>query len=102
MFNFLSNINFITFFTFRFYQSDLLIVLFFIFQFYKVHLCKFHYFYILFFNLFKIDRMKGIKVACIEEIAFNKDYISSEKLKTLAQNLHASEYVQYLLNLTVK
>ena len=49
-----------------------------------------------------IEKRQGKKVACIEEIAFNKGYINSEKLKTLAQNLHASEYGQYLLNLTRK
>ena len=49
-----------------------------------------------------IEKRQGKKVACIEEIAFKKGYINSEKLKTLAQNLHASEYGQYLLNLTGK
>ena len=41
-------------------------------------------------------------MACIEEIAFNKGYINSAELKTLAQTLQASEYGQYLLNLTSK
>jgi len=49
-----------------------------------------------------IEKRQGKKVACIEEIAFDKGYINSEELKTLAQNLHASEYGQYLLNLKVK
>jgi len=49
-----------------------------------------------------IEKRQGKKVACIEEIAFNKGYISSTQLKTLAQTLHASEYGQYLLNLKVK
>jgi glucose-1-phosphate thymidylyltransferase len=49
-----------------------------------------------------IEKRQRKKVACIEEIAFNKGYISSTQLKTLAQNLHASEYGQYLLNLLVK
>ena len=49
-----------------------------------------------------IEKRQGKKVACIEEIAFNKGYINSEELKTLAQTLHASEYGQYLLNLKVK
>ena len=49
-----------------------------------------------------IEKRQGKKVACIEEIAFNKSYISSTQLKTLAQKLHASEYGQYLLNLIVK
>ena len=48
-----------------------------------------------------IEKRQGKKVACLEEIAFNKGYINSEELKTLAQTLHASEYGQYLLNLKV-
>ena len=49
-----------------------------------------------------IEKRQGKKVACIEEIVFNKCYINSEELKTLAQTLQASEYGQYLLNLKVK
>ena len=49
-----------------------------------------------------IEKRQGKKVACIEEIAFNKGYINSIELKLLAQTLHASEYGRYLLNLTIK
>jgi len=49
-----------------------------------------------------IEKRQGKKVACIEEIAYSKGYINSEELKTLAQNLYASEYGQYLLNLLDK
>ena len=49
-----------------------------------------------------IEHRQNYKIGCIEEIAFNKGYISSSQLKTLAQNLQASEYGQYLLNLLVK
>jgi glucose-1-phosphate thymidylyltransferase len=49
-----------------------------------------------------IEKRQGKKVACIEEIAFNNGYINSKELKTLAQNLHTSEYGQYLLNLVNK
>lgn len=49
-----------------------------------------------------IEKRQGKKVACIEEIAFNMGYINSYELNTLAQNLHASEYGKYLLNLTSK
>ena len=45
-----------------------------------------------------IEKRQGKKVSCIEEIAFNMGYINLEELKTLAQNLQASEYGQYLLN----
>ena len=49
-----------------------------------------------------IEKRQGKKVACIEEVAFNHGYITPKELKTLAQNLHTSEYGQYLLNLTNK
>lgn len=49
-----------------------------------------------------IEKRQGKKVACLEEIAFNKGYINSEKLNALALTLQASEYAQYLLNLTSK
>jgi glucose-1-phosphate thymidylyltransferase len=49
-----------------------------------------------------IEKRQGKKVACIEEIAFEKGYINTEELKILAQTLQASEYGQYLLNLKVK
>ena len=44
-----------------------------------------------------IERRQGLKVACIEEIAFNKGYISKEKLWTLANTMN-SQYGQYLLS----
>ena len=49
-----------------------------------------------------IEKRRGLKVACIEEIAFNKGYINSEQLNNLAQNLSNSEYGEYLLNITSK
>ena len=49
-----------------------------------------------------IEKRQGLKVACIEEVAFNKGYINSIQLKTVAQTLSNSEYGQYLLNLTSK
>ena len=49
-----------------------------------------------------IEKRQGLKVACIEEIVFNKGYINSKHLNNLAQNLSSSEYGLYLLNLTSK
>lgn len=49
-----------------------------------------------------IEKRQGLKVACIEEIVFNKGYINSKELNNLAQNLSSSEYGQYLLNLINK
>ena len=44
-----------------------------------------------------IERRQGLKVACIEEIAFDKGYISKEKLLTLANAMSNNQYGQYLL-----
>ncbi len=48
-----------------------------------------------------IEKRQGLKVACIEEIVYNKGYINFEELRTLAQISHASEYGQYLFNIKV-
>jgi glucose-1-phosphate thymidylyltransferase len=44
-----------------------------------------------------IERRQGLKVACIEEIAFDKGYISKEKLKALANRMSNNQYGKYLL-----
>jgi len=44
-----------------------------------------------------IERRQGLKVACIEEIAFEKGYINKEQLIELAQPLAKNQYGQYLL-----
>ena len=44
-----------------------------------------------------IERRQGLKVACIEEIAFDKGYINNRQLKELAQSLAKNQYGQYLL-----
>ena len=44
-----------------------------------------------------IERRQGLKVACIEEIAFEQGYISKEQLIELAQPLSKNQYGQYLL-----
>lgn len=49
-----------------------------------------------------IEKRQGKKVACIEEIAFNKGYINHTELSNLAKKLSCSEYGQYLIKLTVK
>jgi len=46
-----------------------------------------------------IEKRQGLKVACIEEIAFFKGYINAEQLKSLAKPLEKIEYGQYLLRL---
>ena len=44
-----------------------------------------------------IEQRQGIKIACIEEIAFKKGFISEDQLRTLAQPLLKSGYGQYLI-----
>jgi glucose-1-phosphate thymidylyltransferase len=46
-----------------------------------------------------IEKRQGLKVACIEEIAFEKGYISKKKLKDIASVMQNNQYGQYLLNL---
>jgi glucose-1-phosphate thymidylyltransferase len=44
-----------------------------------------------------IEKRQGLKVACIEEIAFEMGYISKAELINLAQPLIKNQYGQYLL-----
>ena len=46
-----------------------------------------------------IEQRQGIKIACIEEIAYRKGFISREKLVQIAQPLLKSGYGQYLMNI---
>jgi glucose-1-phosphate thymidylyltransferase len=44
-----------------------------------------------------IEHRQGLKVACIEEIAYEMGYISKEQLIELAQPLKKNQYGQYLI-----
>jgi len=46
-----------------------------------------------------IEQRQGIKVACIEEIAYRNDFINKDQLKKIAEPLMKSGYGQYLMNL---
>lgn len=46
-----------------------------------------------------IENRQGIKIACIEEIAYRKGYISKEQLVTISKPLLKSGYGQYLIEL---
>ncbi|MBR6265438.1 MAG: glucose-1-phosphate thymidylyltransferase, partial [Bacteroidales bacterium] len=46
-----------------------------------------------------IENRQGLMVACLEEIAYSKKYISREKLLELAEPLKKNEYGQYLLKI---
>jgi glucose-1-phosphate thymidylyltransferase len=46
-----------------------------------------------------IEERQGLKVACLEEIAYRKGYISKDQLVKLAQPLSKNQYGQYLLKI---
>ena len=46
-----------------------------------------------------IEKRQGLKVACLEEIAFKKGWIDSEQLIKLAEPMKKNSYGQYLLQL---
>jgi glucose-1-phosphate thymidylyltransferase len=46
-----------------------------------------------------IEKRQGLKVACLEEIAFYKGYINREQLYELGEQLKKNQYGQYLLKL---
>ncbi|MGB6282620.1 MAG: glucose-1-phosphate thymidylyltransferase RfbA [Syntrophobacteria bacterium] len=46
-----------------------------------------------------IEERQGLKVACVEEIAFRMGYIDAAQLETLARPLMSNGYGQYLLDI---
>ncbi len=46
-----------------------------------------------------IEERQGLKVACLEEIAYNRGYITAEQVKKLAAPMAKNQYGQYLLRL---
>ncbi|CAA0193067.1 glucose-1-phosphate thymidylyltransferase RfbA [Tenacibaculum maritimum] len=49
-----------------------------------------------------IEKRQGLKVACLEEVAYYMGYIDKERLVKLAKPLMKNAYGQYLLNLAKK
>ena len=46
-----------------------------------------------------IEKRQGLKVACLEEIAFKQGWISAERLRIVAEPMRKNPYGQYLLRL---
>lgn len=49
-----------------------------------------------------IEKRQGLKIACLEDIAFRQGWISSEKMQELAQPMIKNQYGQYLLQVVGK
>ena len=46
-----------------------------------------------------IEKRQGLKVACLESIAYEKGWITADELRRIAQPMSKNQYGQYLLNL---
>lgn len=44
-----------------------------------------------------IEKRQGLKVACLESIAYRKGWIDEEKMRQLVQPMLKNQYGQYLL-----
>jgi glucose-1-phosphate thymidylyltransferase len=44
-----------------------------------------------------IEKRQGLKIACLEGIAFRQGWISEDKMRELAQPMIKNQYGQYLL-----
>ena len=48
-------------------------------------------------NCLSIDKRQGLKVACLEGIAYRRGWISEERMHELAKPMLKNQYGQYLL-----
>lgn len=46
-----------------------------------------------------IEKRQGLKIACLEEIAYRNGWITADRVRELAQPMAKNQYGQYLLNL---
>ena len=46
-----------------------------------------------------IEKRQGMKISCIEEIAFRMGYINRDQLKSLGEDIGNSDYGKYLIKI---
>jgi glucose-1-phosphate thymidylyltransferase len=46
-----------------------------------------------------IEQRQGLKVACVEEVAYNMGYIAGEQVRRIARSMQGNEYGEYLLRM---
>ena len=44
-----------------------------------------------------IEKRQGLKIACLEDIAYRQGWITEERLREIAQPMIKNQYGQYLL-----
>jgi glucose-1-phosphate thymidylyltransferase len=45
-----------------------------------------------------VEKRQGLKISCLEEIAFRRGYIDAAAVTKIAESLKGSEYARYLLD----
>jgi glucose-1-phosphate thymidylyltransferase len=46
-----------------------------------------------------IENVQGLKIACLEEIAWRNGWLSAEQVKSYGMSMKKNDYGQYLINL---
>lgn len=49
-----------------------------------------------------IEKRQGLKIACLEEIAYNQGWITKERLLQISESMSKNQYGQYLKDLTIR
>ncbi|MBU9808268.1 glucose-1-phosphate thymidylyltransferase, partial [Rahnella sp. SL6] len=49
-----------------------------------------------------IEKRQGLKVACLEEIAYRKGWITRDQVESQAKSMSKTPYGQYLANLLIE